>query len=200
VIKIFEMKASQDLAVKEQFENKIQNLSLNLELITKLMYFSPQLLMQSSINLIHNMLNYHRYIKTGIFAIYCVALMIQEDQQSCIGNLIPVFNDDSIMNALFNAIKDVDKKYKELKNIKSKNTNQNNKDMLEAYEQQNKANLAAGSKQLKMESEAMKEFNEAVTIRKSCLQILIVIVEFLSNAIIKNGHIVIQAKTKEVQE
>jgi hypothetical protein len=48
-----------------------------------------------------------------------------------------------------------------------------------------------------MESEAMKEFNEALAIRKSCLQILIVIVEFLSNANIRGGIIVIQAKAKE---
>ena len=120
--------------MKEQFENKIQNLSLNLELITKLMYFSPQILKPSSIILIHNMLNYQRFIKTGIFAIYCVALMIQEEQEQCIGNLMPVFNDDHIMNALFNAIKDVDKKYQDFKLIKSKNTSNNNKDMLEYYE------------------------------------------------------------------
>jgi hypothetical protein len=81
------------------------------------------------------MLNYPRYIKTGIFAIYCIALMIQEEQEQCIGNLMPVFNDDRIMNALFNAIKEVDKKYHEYKIIKSKNSTNNNKDMLEAYEQ-----------------------------------------------------------------
>jgi hypothetical protein len=98
------------------------------------MYFSPQLLRDSSISLIHNMLNYPRFIKTGIFAIYCVALMIQEEQEQCIGNLMPVFNDDRIMSALFNAIQEVDKKYLEFKTIKSKNINNNNKDMLEAYE------------------------------------------------------------------
>lgn len=47
---------------------------------------------------------------------------------------MPVFNDDRIMSALFNAIQEVDKKYLEFKTIKSKNVNNNNKDMLEAYE------------------------------------------------------------------
>ena len=111
VIKIFETRAVHDHTVKEQFENKIQNLSLNLELITKLMYFSPIILKKSSINLIHNMLDYPRYIKTGIFAIYCVALMIQENKEQCVGNLIPVLNDQNIMKALFNAIKVVDVKF-----------------------------------------------------------------------------------------
>ena len=142
VIRIFEQRAPNDLTVKEQFENKIQNLSLNLELITKLMYFSPQVLKRSSIDLIHNMLHYDRYIKTGIFAIYCVALMIQENKEQCVGNLIPVFNDESIMKALFRAVVEVDKKYHELKAIKSNNTNLNNKDMLEKYENQTKSNLA----------------------------------------------------------
>jgi len=40
---------------------------------------------------------------------------------------------------------------------------------------------------MKLESETQKEFDEALNIRKSCLQILIVIVEFLANAIVKNG-------------
>jgi len=115
VIKIFETRAVHDHTVKEQFENKIQNLSLNLELITKLMYFSPIVLKKSSISLIHNMLDYPRYVKTGIFAIYCVALMIQENKEQCVGNLIPVFNDQNIMKALFNAIKVVDVKFEELK-------------------------------------------------------------------------------------
>lgn len=70
------MKAAQDMGVKEQFESKIKVLSLNIELITKLLFFSPQLLMTSSLQLVHNMLDYHRYKKTGIFAVYCVALMI----------------------------------------------------------------------------------------------------------------------------
>ena len=76
IIMIFEHKAAQDVSVKEQFELKIKNITLNLELITKLIYFSPQLLMKSSLILIQNMLDYHRYRKDGIFAIYCVALMI----------------------------------------------------------------------------------------------------------------------------
>jgi len=91
------------------------------------------------------------------------------------------------MKALFNAIKEVDIKYHELKLIKSKNATSSNKDMLEKYEHQTKSNLAQGNKQLKLESDAQKEFDEALNIRKSCLQILIVIVEFLANAMIKNG-------------
>jgi len=187
VIRIFEARASHDLTVKEQFENKIQNLSLNLELITKLMYFSARVLQPSSIKLIHNMLDYPRYIKTGIFAIYCVALMIQENKEQCVGNLIPVFNDQRIMKALFHAIKDVDIKYSEARVMKSRNPNLSNKDMLEKYEQQTKSNVAQGNKQMKLESDAEKDFDEALNIRKSCLQILIVIVEFLANAMIKNG-------------
>ena len=41
IIKIFEIKSPQDMAVKEQFESKIKILSLNIELITKLFFFSP---------------------------------------------------------------------------------------------------------------------------------------------------------------
>lgn len=75
VIRIFELK--QDPAM-QPFENKIQSLSQNLELIIKLVFFSPQKLKDSSISLIHKMLNYRRYRKTGFFAIYCTALMIQD--------------------------------------------------------------------------------------------------------------------------
>lgn len=166
------------------------------------MYFSPQPLMPSSISLMHNMLDYHKYRKTGFFAIYCVALMIQDcrSQQECLANLVPVFSDERVMKALFDAIKEVDKKYKEMKQTGSKNLNQTGKDMLEKYDSQTKSNVAAGNKQLKMESEACKEFEEALAIRKSCLQILIVIVEFLSNAIIKNERVVLEAKTKEVKD
>jgi hypothetical protein len=121
IIKIFEIKAAQDMGVKEQFESKIKVLSLNIELITKLLFFSPQLLMPSSLQLIHNMLDYHRYKKTGIFAVYCVALMIQEHQEPCHKNLMPVFNDERIMKALFAAIREVDSKYKELNQLKLKN-------------------------------------------------------------------------------
>jgi hypothetical protein len=93
VIRIFELK--QDPAM-QPFENKIQSLSQNLELIIKLVFFSPQKLKDSSISLIHKMLNYRRYRKTGFFAIYCTALMIQDckSQQECISNIKPVFSDE----------------------------------------------------------------------------------------------------------
>lgn len=73
VVRIFELK--QDPAM-QPFENKIQGLTQNLELIIKLVFFSPQKLKDSSISLIHQMLNYRRYRKTGFFALYCTALMI----------------------------------------------------------------------------------------------------------------------------
>ena len=168
VIRIFELK--QDPAM-QPFENKIQGLSQNLELIIKLVFFSPQKLEDSSISLILKMLNYRRYRKTGFFAIYCTALMIQDcrSQQECIGNIVPVFSDEQIMKAIFEAIKEVDKKWKELKLIESKNSSHGDRDMLEKYENQNKSNVSAGNKQLKQESEAQKEFEDALAIRKSCL-------------------------------
>ena len=47
--------------------------------------------------------------------------------------------------------------------------------------------------------EAQREFEESIASRKSCLQILIVIVEFLSNSMIKRGQCVLEAKSKEQQ-
>ena len=67
-------------------------------------------------------------------------------------------------------------------------------DQLEKYEHITRSNLSQNNKQLKQEIEAQREFEEALATRKSCLQILIIIVEFLSNAIIKNGYVVIELK------
>lgn len=47
---------------------------------------------------------------------------------------MPVFSDDQIMKAIFEAIKDVDMKWKELKLIESKNSSQGDRDLLEKYE------------------------------------------------------------------
>jgi hypothetical protein len=44
------------------------------ELLVKLIYFNPVLLGKKSKELIQVMLGYHRYRKTGIFALFCVAL------------------------------------------------------------------------------------------------------------------------------
>jgi hypothetical protein len=119
VIKHFDHKGASDNAVKEQFEAKIKNISLNLELIVKLMYFAPvdfsKQRENASIKLIHKMFEYHRYRKTGIFAVYCVALKIQDSEQECIGNLVPVFKDKEILKELQGAIKDVDVKFSKLK-------------------------------------------------------------------------------------
>ena len=76
IIKLFERKSTQDMNVKEQFDNKIKHISLNMELIVKLIYFTPCKLLNSSIHLIRAMLDYPRYKKLGVFAVYCIALMI----------------------------------------------------------------------------------------------------------------------------
>jgi len=115
IINIFERKSASDAAVKEQFEAKIKQMSLNVELIVKLMYFTSCKLQRASISLIHSMLGYHRYRKTGIFAVYCVALKIQDNESECVSNLVPVFNDEEIMKELFGAIRDVDTKFAKLK-------------------------------------------------------------------------------------
>ena len=72
--------------------------------------------MNSSINLAHYMLNYHRFIKTGIFAVYCTALMLQdpETQEDCLVNLMPVFGDERILSALFGSISEVDRRFSTL--------------------------------------------------------------------------------------
>lgn len=50
------------------------------------------------------------------------------------------------MKAIFEAIKEVDMKWKELKLIESKNASLGDRDMLEKYENQNKSNVGAGNK------------------------------------------------------
>jgi hypothetical protein len=59
---------------------------------------------------------------------------------------VPVFSDDQIMKAIFEAIKDVDMKWKELKLIESKNSSQGDRDLLEKYENQSRGNASAGNK------------------------------------------------------
>ena len=85
----------------------------------------------NSIKLIHTMLNYPRFKKTGIFAIYCIALMIQEEQEDCLNNLMPIFTDKDILDTLFASIVDVDRKFKDLQMIRQKNANQGSKDLLD---------------------------------------------------------------------
>ena len=48
----------------------------------------------------------------------------QKSQRECISNLIPIFSDKIILEELFDAVSSVDKKYKELKIIKIKNSQQ----------------------------------------------------------------------------
>lgn len=67
------------------------------------------------------------------------------------------------------------------------------RDQLDKFEL-SKSNIAQNNKQLKLEMEIQREFEESVASRKSCLQILIVIVEFLSNSMIKRGQCVLEAK------
>jgi len=100
IIRIFERKSTSDPLVKEQFDLKIKAISANIELAVKLVYFSPVKLGEESRKLIHSLLDYHRYRKTGIFAVYCVALMIQDNQSSCVDNLMPIFSNHEIMKEL----------------------------------------------------------------------------------------------------
>jgi len=161
--------------VKEQFDSKIKQIFANVELATKLIFFSATKLGEESINLILSMLDYHRFRKTGIFAVYCVALMIQDSQAACVENLIPVFTHDAILKEMQACIKDVELKFKKLQ------TKGSQQDVLDS---KNIAKSAAKPEQL--------EFEEALNLRKSCLQIMVIIIEFLSNAIIKNGFVVIE--------
>ena len=71
--------------------------------------------------------------------------------------------------------------------------------MLEKYENQTKNSIINHNKQIKLEIEAKKEFEQALAIRMSSLQILVVVVEFLSNAMIKNEQVIIEAKSKEIK-
>ena len=100
-----------------------------------------------------------------------------------------MFNNEDIMKELFNAIKDVDNKFSKLND--SQKAKQLNKldsiDMLSKFESQSKANMSQQNKNLRMELDVQREFEESLATRKSCLQIIVIIVEFLNNAIIKNG-------------
>lgn len=204
IVKMFDHDAQNDSNVKDQFDSKIGSLSQNLELVTKLMYFSPQPLMNSSIPLAHNMLSYYRFVKTGIFAVYCTALMLQDPvtQEDCLVNLIPVFSDERILSALFSSIRAVDHKHKDLLHAQSQATlgaSQRAGDILAGYEKQTKAGAGLDNKHLKMEADARRELDEAVSIRKNCLQVLIVIVELLSSVVIQNDRVVLELKEREVK-
>ena len=52
---------------------------------------------------------------------------------------------------------------------------------------------------MQLEIDAKKEFEQALAIRMSSLQIIVVVVEFLSNAMIKNEQVIIEAKSKEIK-
>jgi hypothetical protein len=199
IIKIFERKMVTDNSVREQFENKIKNMTMNIELIVKLMYFAPIQLMYDSIHLIHNMLGYHRLCKTGIFAVYCVALKIQDNEPQCLNNIVPVFGNEEILKELFSAIRDVDNKFSKLKDNqvgRPHKKESQSADLLSRYESQSKAALSLQNKTFKQELDAQREFEESLAARKSCLQILVIIIEFLSNAIVKNGSVCVESPAK----
>lgn len=114
IVEIFEQRAETEGVVREQLDAKISSLLINLEFIVKLLFFSPLQLSTSSISLVHQLLKSRRFKKLGVFAIYCTALMIQEEQQECVKNLVPVFTDPLILETLFDSIRAVDSKYAEL--------------------------------------------------------------------------------------
>jgi hypothetical protein len=101
---------------------------------------------------------------------------------------MPIFGDTDTMKELHFAIKDVDTKYARLKIGKGGITH----DMLEKYETITRGALSTIKGLTKQEFEALKDFEEAVAIRKSCLQIMVILMEFLSNSIIKNGQVVVE--------
>lgn len=183
--------------MREQFDSKIQSIKVNMELLIKLIYFCPISLPQSQISLIKELLAYGRFRKSGIFAIYCAALMIQEENPDCINNLWPIFSDNKVLQVIFDSIRDVDKKYKSLIALKNKVAHGNGGDLLEPYEQQNKQTSFLRNKLVRQEIEAQKELDDLILVRKSCLQVLIIVVEFLSNTVIKNGEVILEAKQKE---
>lgn len=155
IVRLFERKMATDQAVREQFDSKIKNISLNIELIVKFMYYSPSELRTEAINLILNLLGYYRFSKIGIFAVYCVALKIQDLQMECMGNLEPVFKNEVILKELFKAVKDVDPKFAKLtdaQKIKILKGHENS-DLLSKFESQSRANLSAQNKSLKIEQE-----------------------------------------------
>jgi len=57
--------------------------------------------------------------------------MIQEEQEDCLNNLMPIFTDKDILDTLFASIVDVDRKFKDLQMIRQKNANQGSKDLLD---------------------------------------------------------------------
>lgn len=71
--------------------------------------------------------------------------------------------------------------------------------MLDKYEFQTKNSIINHTKKIQQETAAKIEFEQALAIRISCLQILVIIVEFLSNIMIKNEQVIIEAKSKEVK-
>lgn len=71
--------------------------------------------------------------------------------------------------------------------------------MLDKYEFQTKNSIINHTKKIQQEIAAKVEFEQALAIRISCLQIIVIIVEFLSNIMIKNEQVIIEAKTKEVK-
>jgi hypothetical protein len=172
IIRIYERRMVSDNAVREQFDNKIKNMTMNIELIVKLMYFAPLQLPTDSINFIYNMLNYHRFKKIGIFAVYCVALKLQDYEKPCLENIIPVFKNEEILKELFSAIKDVDNKFQKVKDtsqIMKHAKRVDSSDLLSKFESQSRANVSIQNKSVRQEMDAQRDFEESLSTRKSCL-------------------------------
>ena len=102
--------------------------------------------------------------------------MIQDNQAACVENLIPLFTNETILKDMQLSIKEVEVKYKKFKNRESSNEVLDSKNI-------GKANT---------KSTELVEYEEALNMRKSCLQIIVIVIEFLSNSIIKNGYVVIE--------
>ena len=95
--------------------------------------------------------------------------MIQDNQAACLENLLPIFTNETILKEMQHSIKDVEVKFQRFKNKDSSH--------------QGKA-ATKSSEQV--------EYEEALNMRTSCLQIIVILIEFLSNSIIKNGYVVIE--------
>ena len=101
------------------------------------MYYSPVALKPEGLTLVHHLLQ-SRFEKIGIFAIYCVALMLQDPvkQSDCIVNLNTMFGDEDVLNHLFRSFVDVDKKFSKWhEHSENSEAKKNPGDILKSYEQ-----------------------------------------------------------------
>jgi hypothetical protein len=117
-------------------ESKLHQLTINLELSIKLMFYNPLPLMNDSIKLVHYLLR-SRFEKIGVFAVYCVALMLQDPhkQSDCLVNLMTMFGDEVILSHLFDSLTVVDVKFKKWNELaENSEAKKNPGDILKGYE------------------------------------------------------------------